>query len=915
VPSIIIVGGVGLIVAACAAGVYAALVSIHLKRLQPLLTMLRASEAETRIKALESIADLPPGMRRLVGKGIKRSLMPGARPWDRGVGVRLAYWYLRQLFTLLGDSRANVRADGAHLLQAVLGQMSPAGEQFPGQVSQPLSRPALALVEMGAGTSLSRSSRDLGLRVMAFAELMESGLLKPTAPGQKDRAIDQLISEAMDPLGSAAKDMNVHVRRGVAEVLSVVGTVETIPLLESMLSDPAADVRAEAARGLSKLATAESAPALVALLRDPVIEVQAAAAQTLSELRAASACADILEALEKACARHPVSHRPIEVLIDSAASLAEGSPPAVERAMRVLPRPAADRLARALEATGVVGKWLMLAQDEQHGGELLLALLLSLARRGVRAPFAEALEAAQGAIRMTAAEIMGKCGDGSSAEILAPLTRDADLGVRIAAIDALGSVAQPQSCAVLAGCITDPEPGARSAAVRALENIARTARAWLQGAAPVDAQVLRSAVETAGEAIRQAAHDLDETVRAAAAKAVAAVADEEGNNLLVELALHDDSEAVRQAARASVRETRPVALEPAILVAASEADPVLRARALYLLAILNGPRVAWRLVEALNDPVTTVKEAALRCLGEVDWSEAAGRLVRHLRSPEAAMRTGVALLLGAPAGAAHLASLGECLTDPDEMVRACALDSLAAHADSAAPYRHLVSQRARDPSPVVRERASAALARLGEPPVVDRLVDGVSDADPAVRARNAVRLLELAATGSLEPLARAVDIPEAARTIGDLLAAQGAAMGKPVALALKKAARPQRLRIIAALGPGLSRAGAFDIWLEDLTDVDPEVREASAEVIGLLGDPRALAPLSAALEKDPCPQVRQAAARALRDIGGDQAVGSLLVAGREDPDPQVRGLAASLAQAVGERAAFPPAQQPGERAA
>jgi HEAT repeat protein len=184
-----------------------------------------------------------------------------------------------------------------------------------------------------------------------------------------------------------------------------------------------------------------------------------------------------------------------------------------------------------------------------------------------------------------------------------------------------------------------------------------------------------------------------------------------------------------------------------------------------------------------------------------------------------------------------------------------------------------------------------------------------------VRARSAVRLLELAATGSLEPLARAVDIPEAARTIGDLLAAQGAAAGKAVALALKKAARPQRLRIIAALGPGLGRAGAFDIWLEDLTDVDPEVREASAEVIGLLGDPRALAPLSAALENDPCPQVRQAAARALRDIGGDQAVGSLLVAGREDPDPQVRGLAASLAQAVGQRAAFPPAQQPGDRAA
>lgn len=916
-PVFVVLGIVCLVLAACAVGAAVTLSALRAKRIEPLVNMLRASEAETRVKALDAIGDLPPSLRRAVAKSIRKMLAPSARPWDRGVHVRLAYWYLRQTFALLADARPRVRSDGARLLQAVLRHIMPTAETEDEVSEQPLSKPAFALVEMGAGRTFMRSARDPGLKVMAFAELMEAGILKPTVTGQKERALDQLMSEAIVPLGSAAKDMNVQVRRGVIELLGAVGTTETAPLLEASLADPSSEVRAEAARGLAKLGAADAVPSLVELLRDPVIEVQAASAWALAELGATTACAAILDALAKACLRYPVTHSAIEEMIAASARLAESVPVAFERAMRVLPRPAAEKLSQALESSGVVSRWLALAWDEERDGETIRSLLMMLSRSGVRAPFRQALEATEASVRMRAALVIGRCGEPSSVDMLGPLARDADLQVRTAAIEALGSVAQPQSCAVIAGCIDDPEADARRACVSALENIARTARAWLDGTSPVDAQLLREAIESAGRAIRHAAYDRDEGVRTAVAKALAAAADDEGNppagGLLVELALHDESEAVRQAARSSLRETKPVALEPVVLAAASDADPALRARALYLLAILNGRRVAWRLVEALNDTVTSVKDAALRCLGEIDWSQAAGRLVTHLRSPDQPIRAGVALLMSAPAGAGYLSQLADCLTDPDEMVRACAIDSLAAHGDAASPYRHAISQRLRDPSPIARERAMAALSHLGEPPAAERLIVGLSDPDPAVRLRNAGRLLEMAAAGSFDALARAVDNPEAVGAIAESLVGQGSQRGRAFAAALLAAPRAERTRMIAALSQALLQVGAFEVWLEGLSHVDPQVREEAAEAIGLLREPRAAGSLALALEKDPCPSVRQAAARALGEIGSESAVAVLLAAEQEDPDPLLRSLAGGIAQVVMQRAVSASPQLPTDR--
>ncbi len=54
--------------------------------------------------------------------------------------------------------------------------------------------------------------------------------------------------------------------------------------------------------------------------------------------------------------------------------------------------------------------------------------------------------------------------------------------------------------------------------------------------------------------------------------------------------------------------------------------------------------------------------------------------------------------------------------------------------------------------------------------------------------------------------------------------------------------------------------------IEALKDEDPEVREAAAENLGDIGDPRAIVPLVEALD-DEDPDVRSEAYRALEKLG------------------------------------------------
>jgi len=100
----------------------------------------------------------------------------------------------------------------------------------------------------------------------------------------------------------------------------------------------------------------------------------------------------------------------------------------------------------------------------------------------------------------------------------------------------------------------------------------------------------------------------------------------------------------------------------------------------------------------------------------------------------------------------------------------------------------------------------------------------------------------------------------------------------------------------AAIRRALDELKATSVLLADLASKDPEVRQASAELLGVLQDPESLGALVQSL-KDPVPGVREECATAIAKFGGAQQVQALNHVLRTDEQSDVRMAAA---QALGQ---------------
>lgn len=89
----------------------------------------------------------------------------------------------------------------------------------------------------------------------------------------------------------------------------------------------------------------------------------------------------------------------------------------------------------------------------------------------------------------------------------------------------------------------------------------------------------------------------------------------------------------------------------------------------------------------------------------------------------------------------------------------------------------------------------------------------------------------------------------------------------------------------ALIAIGSPATGAL---VEALSSPDPIVRRRVADVLGQIGDFRAVEPLIALLEADPVGWVRARAVRSLGFLRARQSIGVLLVARRNDEDELVR---------------------------
>ena len=170
-------------------------------------------------------------------------------------------------------------------------------------------------------------------------------------------------------------------------------------------------------------------------------------------------------------------------------------------------------------------------------------------------------------------------------------------------------------------------------------------------------------------------------------------------------------------------------------------------------------------------------------------------------------------------------------------------------------------------SEFMQDHCMAALTRLGDPAALDALDAQLQRRDKAA----------IAAIGRMGPAGAAVleTLLEYADTDSDPL--------------LQKVT-------FEALGQ-IGDAGATQVLANKLVHGPAAVRPAAARALGLIGDPRAVAPLGAVLADAADPAVRGAAAAALRDIATEGAL-QTLAAHTDDPAPVVAQHAAAAAAAV-----------------
>ncbi len=308
----------------------------------------------------------------------------------------------------------------------------------------------------------------------------------------------------------------------------------------------------------------------------------------------------------------------------------------------------------------------------------------------------------------------------------------------------------------------------------------------------------------------------------------------------------------------------------AAITGASDSATRVAAQALVALAELHTARFAQpdaiedelrRLVPATADRsigramngATPAELAALAwVLGAVGRGSAVPLLVAHLDAPAP----------GGPAAARALQKLGRIADDEvvrglregDSARRLVLLHSLGGASGIAEDVARCLS----DDDPRVRSAACEALARMGNPTVVEQLFEALNDPNPGVlhAAIGAIQSLGSARTEQLTQRALASN---------------------------QRQVRRAALRVAAYFGYSSVLPQVEAIFQER----DAPLRDTAIEALALVEDPRAMELVTLAARDDSA-STRAAAMRALALRGKDPRGVSYLMRGLRDPDPWVR---------------------------
>ncbi|MFO0726676.1 MAG: HEAT repeat domain-containing protein [Myxococcota bacterium] len=611
-------------------------------------------------------------------------------------------------------------------------------------------------------------------------------------------------------------------------------------------------VRAAAARALGQLRYVEAIPALVKAMRDPHEDSQSvklAAAQALGQMRVEEAVPLLLAEL---------------AVVDEWAS---------------------PRIAEVLTSFGdaALGALIQALSDETHVNlRVWAAQILGQTMARVAVPDLIArLQDRSSAVRMSAAEALGKIGDKRAANDLVDLARrDPVATVRAEAARALGRVGDETVVENLVVLLEDPDYWTRLRAIEAIELIR-----------PADTSALDRALTDPSAEVRSRAAIALERIGVLTDRVAQLASDdrrlvERARHTLIEMGRAGLSESILFQLESPDFKVRARIVEvlgeigakaSAAAIAPLVKDPSwpVRAKAVEAIARLYPDDGVELVLPALGDAEETVRAAAIAALdamGRVDDQRGVVPLVAMFDSSNAEVRASVIAAVGPRNDPAVIDLLRRGLLDPNAEVRLAAVRAVRARASM--EWLPDLEARLSDPATEVRVEAAAGLGRLGTQAAIDPLTHSMSTPDRELREALSKVLAEKGVTAIQELLARATSVESVLALVWSLGKTQDPA-ATPVLVRL--ASRPDAaIRAAVAGALGKLRGGEAEPVLQGLLlDTDERVRAAAVNAAaqrGLSGLVDALIPMLS----DPDAFVRNRVALALGRLGGPRGAETLL---------------------------------------
>ncbi|MDT7042723.1 HEAT repeat domain-containing protein [Candidatus Nitronereus thalassa] len=261
----------------------------------------------------------------------------------------------------------------------------------------------------------------------------------------------------------------------------------------------------------------------------------------------------------------------------------------------------------------------------------------------------------------------------------------------------------------------------------------------------------------------------------------------------------------------------------------------------------GGPKVVDLIIKEIQTGSPSYKIEAARMLARIRDPRAGVPLVKLLAGEEEGVREAVAASLEQMAGILDeptAAALVELLKE--EALRPQVTALLGVIPTSIEPLTRML----KDPDEEARIKASEILDHLLDPRSADALVDAMGD--PSIRDMAVQTLKKLGAIRDR--------IDQVMNQLSSVEESE-----------LREGARQEAVISLHPIG-----RPAVEILIEYLEDDDWVVREAAADVLGKIGDVRAVEPLIARLRKDPDTGVKELAAKGLGLIGDSRPVDLLI---------------------------------------